>query len=82
MPNGEHDNVLEFSGVSELISFMEGDLVLRYKWLPKLQLSSQSRKGLAWLKNEENRRVGPVEWEEVEVNDNVASLEPSIVTPT
>ena len=35
MPDGEHSNELEFSGVDELISFMEGDLVLRYKWLPR-----------------------------------------------
>ena len=26
MPNGEHDNVLEFANIDELISFMEGDL--------------------------------------------------------
>ena len=42
MPNGEHDNVLEFSGMKELISFMEGDLVLQYKWLPKLKLSEKA----------------------------------------
>ena len=29
-----HDSVLEFSGVNELISFMQGDLVLQYQWLP------------------------------------------------
>ena len=79
MPDGEHPNELEFSGVDELISFMEGDLVLRYKWLPRLKLSRESQKGLAWLKNEKNRRVGPVEWDEVEVSDNVAALEPTIV---
>ena len=45
MPNGEHDNILEFSGVSELISFMKGDLVLRYKWLPKTPSESRSE---AW----------------------------------
>ena len=81
MPDGEHDNVLTFSGVNELISFMEGDLVLEYKWLPKLRLSRESMKGLKWLKNEKNRLVGPVEWDEVEVSDNVAALEPSIITP-
>ena len=79
MPNGEHDNVLEFSGANELISFMQGDLVLRYKWLPQLRLTRESQQGLAWLKNRENRRVGPVEWEKVEVSDNVAALEPSII---
>ena len=79
MPNGEHDNVLEFSGANELISFMQGDLVLRYRWLPQLRLTRESQQGLAWLKNRENRRVGPVEWEKVEVSDNVAALEPSII---
>ena len=81
MPDGEHKNVLEFSGVNELIAFMEGDLVLDYKWLPRLKLTRESMRGLKWLKNEENRRVGPVEWDQVAVNDNVAALEPSIVTP-
>ena len=81
MPDGEHDNVFEFNGVNNLIDFMEGDLVLDYKWLPRLKLTRESMRGLKWLKNEENRRVGPVEWEEVSVNDNVAALEPTIVTP-
>ena len=69
MPDGEHDNVLEFANISELIAFMEGDLVLRYGWLPKLKLNREGMKALAWLKNENNRRVGPVEWNEVEVSD-------------
>ena len=81
MPDGEHDNVLKFSGTSELIAFMEGDLVLEYKWLPKLKLSRQSLKGLAWLKDPKNRRVGPVYWDRVERNSNVAALEPTIVEP-
>ena len=46
MPKGKHDNKLQFSGVSELVSFMQGDLVLRYKWLPKLKLSDESKRGL------------------------------------
>ena len=46
----------------------------------KLKLSRESQKGLAWLKNEKNRRVGPVEWDEVAVSDNVAALEPTIIT--
>ena len=82
MPDGEHDNVLEFSGVARAhFAFMEGDLVLDYKWLPRLRLTRESMRGLKWLKNEENRRVGPVEWDQVAVNDNVAALEPSIITP-
>ena len=81
MPGGEHWNVLEFSGVSELISFMQGDLVLRYKWLPNLKLNDESKRGLDWLRDEKNRSVGPVEWERIRVNENVSALEPSIITP-
>ena len=81
MPGGEHRNILRFASIEELISFMKRDLVLQYKWLPKLRLSSQSRAGLAWLQAEKYRRVGPVEWEQVERNSNVTALEPSIVTP-
>ena len=72
---------LEFSGVNELISFMEKSLVLRYKWLPDLKLSDESKRGLDWLSDERNRSVGPVEWEHVRVNKNVSALEPSIITP-
>ena len=36
---------------------------------------------MAWLEDEENRRVGPVEWDRCRVNEDVAALEPSIVTP-
>ena len=81
MPGGEKKNVLEFSGFDELISFMHGDHVLRYKWLKNLKLSGESKRGLKWLENAENRRVGPVEWERIRVNENVGSLEPSIIDP-
>ena len=81
MPKGRHDSVLEFSGVNELISFMQGDLVLQYKWLPGLKLSDQSKRGLDWLRDEGNRMVGPVEWDQVRVNENVSELEPTIITP-
>ena len=81
MPKGEHDNVLEFANIAELISFMEKRLELRYKWLPNLKLTEDAKKGLDWLRNEENRRVGPVEWARVRLNENVGSLEPSIITP-
>ena len=81
MPKGKHDGVLEFSGLDELISFMRRDLVLRYKWLPDLKLSDESRRGLDWLRDERNRNVGPVEWERIRVNENVSALEPSIITP-
>ena len=73
--------MLEFSGVNELISFMQGDLVLQYKWLPALELSDQSKRGLDWLRNEKNRMVGPVEWDQVHVNEAVTALEPTIITP-
>ena len=83
LPGGEHKNELEFSGVNELISFMKGDLVLQYKWSKGMyrKLSPQAKLGLEWLINEDNRRVGPVEWERIRVNDNVAALEPTIITP-
>ena len=32
LPKGEHKNKLTFSGFSELISFLKGDLILQYKW--------------------------------------------------
>ena len=81
MPDGEHSNVLEFSGMSELQSFMQKDLVLRYKWLGDLRLSDESKRGLEWLSVGKKRRVGPVEWERIRVNENTGSLEPSIITP-
>ena len=81
MPKGEHKNVLEFTGLDELAAFMQRDLVLRYKWSQNLKLSDQSKRGLDWLRDPENRRVGPVEWERITVSENVSALEPSIVTP-
>ena len=81
MPGGEKKNVLEFSGVNELVSFMKGDLVLSYKWSTKLKLSAQSKAGLKWLQDEDKRRVGPVEWEQVRVNEDVAALQPIVVSP-
>ena len=74
-------NILEFTGLDELAAFMQRDLVLRYKWLQQLKLSDESKRGLKWMRNEENRRVGPVEWERITVSENVSALEPSIVTP-
>ena len=80
MPRGEHWNVLEFASMNELIAFMQRKLVLRWQWSDKLRLSAESRRGLKWLINEKNREVGPVEWDQVHVNENVGALEPSIVT--
>ena len=42
---------------------MRRDLVLRFKWSTKLRLSSEGKAALKWLEDEDNRRVGPVEWE-------------------
>ena len=80
LPDGEHWNVLKFAGLNDLAAFMRGDLVLRFKWSNKLRLSSEGKAALKWLENEDNRRVGPVEWEKISVNENVSALEPSIVT--
>ena len=77
LPRGEHDNKFKFANMNELLSFMRRELVLQYKWLPKLKLSDESKRGLNWLADEANRRVGPVHWSRVRVNENVAALEPS-----
>ena len=79
MPDGEHWNVLEFGSLSELQSFMQKDLVLRYKWLPGLTLSDDSKRGLEWLSNTAKRLVGPVQWNRIRVNENVAALEPMVL---
>ena len=79
MPGGEHDNVLKFGGLDELISFMQKDLVLQYPWSSKLKLNRDARNGLNWLLDESNRYVGPVEWDQVSENWNCGALEPSII---
>ena len=79
LPSGEHWNILKFGSLRELVYFMNGDLVLKYKWLPNLQLSDDSKRGRDWLENEDNRRVGPVYWNRVRVNENVGALEPVVV---
>ena len=79
MPDGEHWNVLEFGSLKELQYFMDKDLVLRFKWLPNLKLSDESKRGREWLDDESNRRVGPVYWNRIRVNENVASLEPTVL---
>ena len=79
LPSGEHWNRLKFGNLSELQSFMRRELVLQYKWLHRLDLSDASKRGLEWLENESNRLVGPVYWNRVRVNENVAALEPSVL---
>ena len=79
MPSGEHWNILELGSLTELQNFMSKDLVLQYKWLTKLRLSDESKRGLEWLMNENKRRVGPVYWNRVRVNENVAALEPTVL---
>ena len=77
MPSGKHWNVLEWANLNELASFMRRELVLQYKWLPELKLSDESKRGLEWIEDENNRRVGPVYWNRIRVNENVAALEPT-----
>ena len=77
LPDGEHNNVLEFASLQELLFYMRKELVLQYKYLPSLQLSDESKRGRDWLENEANRRVGPVYWNRIRVNENVAALEPT-----
>ena len=79
LPDGEHWNVLEFASLSEVASYMRKEMVLQYPYLPKLELSDESKRGREWLEDESNRRVGPVYWNRVRVNENVAALEPSVL---
>ena len=79
MPGGEHKNELEFNGLDDVLAFMRRESVLRWKWSKNYRPSKASRKGMEWLADEENRKVGPVEWDEVRLNEDVAALEPSIV---
>ena len=79
LAGGEHWNVLEFASLQELLSYMRKEMVLQYPYLPKLELSDESKRGREWLEDESNRRVGPVRWNRVRVNENVAALEPSVL---
>ena len=79
LPDGEHWNVFEFANLSELMSFMHKEMVLQYKWLPNLKLSDESNRGLEWLEDVNNRMVGPVYWNRVRINENVAALEPTVL---
>ena len=44
-----------------------------------LVLSDESKRGLEWIENEANRLVGPVHWNRVRINENVAALEPTVL---
>ena len=81
LPGGKHKNEFVLNGFSELLDLMKGNLVLQYPWSAKYKPSKAAREGMAWLEDEEQRNVGPVEWDKVRLNEDVASLEPSIVTP-
>ena len=82
LPGGEHKNELTLNGLGDLLDLLKGNLVLQYPWSAKYRPSKAVRKGMAWLEDEDNRRVGPVEWDRFRINEDVAALEPSIVTPT
>ena len=81
LPGGEHKNELVLNGLGELLDLMKGNLVLQYKWSAGYKPNKAVREAIAWLEDEENRRVGPVEWDRVHLNEDVAAVEPSIVTP-
>lgn len=81
LPSGEHDNVLKLNGLGELIDLIKRNLVLQYPWSAKYRPSEAVKDGLKWLENEKKRNVGPVEYDRVRLIEDVASLEPSIVTP-
>ena len=81
LPSGEHKNELVLNGLGELLDLMKGNLVLQYKWSSGYRPNAAVKKAIAWLEDTNNRLVGPVEWDRVRLNEDVASLEPSIVTP-
>ena len=68
------------NGLNELLDLMKGNLVLQYKWSSGYRPNAAVKKAIAWLEDINNRLVGPVEWDRVRLNEDVASLEPSIVT--
>ena len=80
LPDGKHKNELVLNGFSELIDLIKGNLPLQYPWSAKYRPSKETKEGLAWLEDVSNIEVGPVEWDRVRLNEDVASLEPSIVT--
>ena len=81
LPSGKHKNKLTLNGFRELLDLMKGNLPLQYPWSAKYRPSKEVREGIKWLEDGDQRRVGPVEWDRVRLNEDVASLEPSIVTP-
>ena len=81
LPGGKHKNTFVLNGLDELLDLLKGNLPLQYPWSSKYKPNAAVRVGMAWLADKENRNVGPVEWDKVRLNEDVASLEPSIVTP-
>ena len=81
LPSGKHKNELVLNGLGELLDLMKGNLVLQYKWSANARPNKAVKEAIAWLEDKENRRVGPVEWDHVRLNEDVAAVEPSIVTP-
>ena len=81
LPSGEHKNEFVLNGFSELVDLIKGNLVLQYPWSEKYRPSMETKEGVAWLEDVKHIEVGPVEWDKVRLNEDVASLEPSIVTP-
>ena len=82
LPGGKHKNEFVLNGLGDLLDLLKGNLVLQYPWTSKYRPNKAVREAIAWLEDEENRRVGPVEWDKVRLNEDVAAVEPSIVTPT
>ena len=80
MPGGHHSNVLTFNGLSDVLAFVNRELVLTYPWSEKYRPGNAVKRGITWLKNEKNRNVGPVEWDQVRINENVAALQPSAIS--
>ena len=81
MPSGEHWNILKFSSISELKQFLAKELTLSYPWMEKFVPTDTMKRGIKWLKNDENRQVGPVEYDEVTVNEGTARMQLTDITP-
>ena len=81
LPDGKHKNEFILNGFSELLDLIKGNLVLQYPWSAKYRPSKETKEGVKWLEDVTNIQVGPVEWDQIRLNEDVASLEPSIVTP-
>ena len=79
LPDGRHDHKYTFAGFAEFVDFLNGNLSLRYPFMDNYRPDRDVRAAIRWLENTANRQVGPVEWDRVSVNDDVAALVPTLL---